>query len=140
MCGIVGCVGIGPARSFLLNGPQAARIPRLRFGRTRLGQRWTPASGQDPRTGCRPGAAWRRRFRRTQPWGSLTPAGLRTAVSPEAMRTRNVDSGGIIAVVHNGIIENYRPLRALLEEDGIAFRSRDRQRGSASSDRPVLRR
>jgi glucosamine--fructose-6-phosphate aminotransferase (isomerizing) len=33
------------------------------------------------------------------------------------------DSGGKVAVVHNGIIENFAPLRAELENDGVEFAS-----------------
>ncbi|MFC0446761.1 glutamine--fructose-6-phosphate transaminase (isomerizing) [Rhodococcus jostii] len=33
------------------------------------------------------------------------------------------DAGGTVAVVHNGIIENFAPLRAELEHDGIDFAS-----------------
>ncbi|MDA8411012.1 MAG: glutamine--fructose-6-phosphate transaminase (isomerizing) [Treponema sp.] len=35
----------------------------------------------------------------------------------------HLDASGKIAVVHNGIIENYRPLREMLEKDGVRFAS-----------------
>jgi glucosamine--fructose-6-phosphate aminotransferase (isomerizing) len=35
----------------------------------------------------------------------------------------HLDSSGKIAVVHNGIIENYRTLRGMLEHDGVVFKS-----------------
>ena len=35
----------------------------------------------------------------------------------------HVSAGGRVALVHNGIIENFAPLRAELEADGIEFRS-----------------
>jgi glucosamine--fructose-6-phosphate aminotransferase (isomerizing) len=35
----------------------------------------------------------------------------------------HLDAAGKIAVVHNGIIENYRSLREMLEHEGVAFRS-----------------
>ena len=35
----------------------------------------------------------------------------------------HMDASGEIAVVHNGIIENHRQLREMLEKDGITFRS-----------------
>ncbi len=35
----------------------------------------------------------------------------------------HVDASGKIAVIHNGIIENFRSLRTYLEREGIAFRS-----------------
>ena len=33
----------------------------------------------------------------------------------------HLDASGKIAVVHNGIIENYRPLRGMLEKEGVRF-------------------
>lgn len=41
----------------------------------------------------------------------------------EANAHPHVDGSGTIVVVHNGIIENYQSLRALLTAEGIAFRS-----------------
>ncbi len=35
----------------------------------------------------------------------------------------HTDASGRVAVVHNGIIENFAPLRAELEKDGVEFRS-----------------
>ena len=35
----------------------------------------------------------------------------------------HADSSGRIAIVHNGIIENYRALRTYLEQEGVSFRS-----------------
>jgi glucosamine--fructose-6-phosphate aminotransferase (isomerizing) len=35
----------------------------------------------------------------------------------------HIDGDGTIALVQNGIVENYRPLKASLEAEGIAFRS-----------------
>ncbi len=52
---------------------------------------------------------------------SATRAGRRTASPPSATRTRT--AAGDVAVVHNGIIENYREIRAELEAAGRAIAS-----------------
>jgi len=41
----------------------------------------------------------------------------------EANAHPHLDASGRIAVVHNGIIENYRSLRAALEKEGVVFKS-----------------
>src|SRR5262249_30567651 len=35
----------------------------------------------------------------------------------------HVSSDGLVAVVHNGVIENYTPLKRHLQEQGVVFRS-----------------
>ena len=64
---------------------------------------------------------------------SATPAGRRTARRPSATRIRTRPGG--VAVVHNGIIENFRELRAELEADGAVFDTDT----DTETDRPALR-
>ncbi len=50
----------------------------------------------------------------------------------------HLSSDGKIALVHNGIIENYIPLRQELEAKGRKIQKRDRHRDSVSADSRVL--
>ena len=47
-------------------------------------------------------------------------------------------SNGDIVVVHNGIVENYLPLKAELEKEGHTVRHADRHRNHRAPDREVL--
>ena len=127
MCGIVGYVGQRPAcdvvvqalRRMEYRGYDSAGIAVLdgnggmavhrRAGRARQPRRG--AGGADPSSAAGPLRA------------SATPAGRRTAVPPTATPTRTATAPGKIAVVHNGIIENYAVLRRELEAAGVEFAS-----------------
>ena len=70
--------------------------------------------------------SWRRstpsRCRRPSP-GSGTPAGPRTAGRPTPTPTRTLSDDGRLALIHNGIIENFAALKAELLADGVEFAS-----------------
>ena len=95
--------------------PDAARRPR---GSSRV---WP--SGSRTASACRAASA------------SATRAGRRTAVPRTPTRIRTWTAAGKIAVIHNGIIENYASLRARLIDARSRLQKRDRYRGSRASDR-----
>ncbi len=122
MCGIVGFCGTAPALPCLLDG-----LARLEYRGYDSAGVATVADGV---------------LHRVRAVGKLQA--LLDAATPEAApgatgigHTRwathgaptqanahpHVDASGRIALVHNGIIENFRNLRARLEEDGVAFAS-----------------
>ena len=99
--------------------PPAAGVPRLRLRRDRPGRATAAIAGREegrqarqPREGDRRRAAAGRR----RP-ASATPAGPPTARPTTSTRTRTSGSGGRVALVHNGIIENFAELRARIEAD-----------------------
>ena len=101
---------------------QAPRVSRLRLGRHRDDERQRPrdaqSEGQD--------LACSRRRRERQPdararSASRTRAGRRTARRTSATRIRTSTARTTIAVVHNGIIENYGALRTMLKKQGHKF-------------------
>ena len=111
---------------------QAARISRLRFGRRR------DAGGRPRSTRRRAEGKLRNleerlaeRAARRHRSASATPAGRRTASRPRATPIRTRPTG--VAVVHNGIIENFRELRDELEAERRQVRDRDRHRGGRAS-------
>ena len=82
--------------------------------------RWRCASGWG---GSR---IWKRRWtpsRSRAGWASAIRAGPRTGSRPKSIPIRISTAPGNIAVVHNGIIENYLALRAELEAKGHVFKS-----------------
>ena len=124
MCGIVGYIGREDAVHFLTpalkrleyRGYDSAGVATLN-GRGGLDVR--KSAGQDRRARTPAGAGSAvgpHRHRRTR-------AGRRTAGRPTSTRIRTLDCRGRIAVVHNGIIENYRELRDELRSEGHLFRS-----------------
>ena len=130
MCGIVGYVGDKQAQDVVIEGLRrleyrgydSAGIALVADGAHRLrqagrqarqpreGHRRAPAAGVDDRHRPHPLGHPRRAERRQRP-----PA-------PRARRGR-------VALVHNGIIENFAELRAELEADGHELLLRDRHRG-----------
>ena len=67
---------------------------------------------------------------------SGTPGGPPTARPNDRNAHPHVDAAGRIAVVHNGIIENFAELRAELEAAGVELRQRDRHRDRRAPGRP----
>ncbi len=121
MCGIFGYIGVKPA------------LPRLMDGLHRLEYRGYDSAGV---VLYRDGALWsRRRVGRVKqleealkdaPEASVGIAHTRWATHggiTEANAHPHLDGTGRIAVVHNGIIENYGVLKAQLEKEGVVFRS-----------------
>ncbi len=122
MCGIVGYIGSRPAVALLVNG-----LKRLEYrGYDSAGV----AVWEDGRLAVRksPGrlAVLEQQLTARPVTGSLGVGHTRWATHGEPTELNahpHTDCTGRIAVVHNGIIENYRELRAELEQQGHAFRS-----------------
>ncbi len=67
---------------------------------------------------------WRRSCPRSRAtWASATPAGRHAESRRTRTPTRSATARKGIAVVHNGIIENYMSLRKTLEGEGHKFSS-----------------
>ena len=130
MCGIVGYVGARPALGIVLDGlrrleyrgydsagvavigdgdllteKRAGKLANLE--KALAAQAATAAAGID--AAARPASA--------------TPGGPPTAARPTATPTRTCSADGRVAVIHNGIIENFAKLRAELEAAGVEFAS-----------------
>lgn len=123
MCGIVGYVGASDALEFLLQG-----LRRLEYrgydsagvavidsaGRLRLVKAAGRIEELESRLRAEP-VAGRIGIGHTR-WATHGPA---TDVNAHP----HLGGNGWVAVVHNGVIENYLPLRARLEAEGYCFRS-----------------
>ncbi|MFN7145800.1 MAG: glutamine--fructose-6-phosphate transaminase (isomerizing), partial [Myxococcota bacterium] len=120
MCGIVGYIGQRSAAPVLLEGLRrleyrgydSAGVALVNGGvhvTRRVGPVGNLAEAVDPATPGKTGLGHTR-------WA--THGGV---TEPNAHP--HVDSTNRIAVVHNGIIENHTAIRALLEEEGVHFRS-----------------
>ena len=59
--------------------------------------------------------------RRRAPLDSVTPAGLPTGRRSERNAHPLVDSKGRIALIHNGIVENFLEIKHRLVDDGWSF-------------------
>ena len=98
---------------------EAAGVPGLRLGGCRRAGRRRAGRGQEGREARQPGegaggpAAAGRHHR-----ASGTRGGPPTAARPTPTPTRTWTTPGRVAVVHNGIIENFAALRAELAERG----------------------
>ena len=86
--------------------------PRWKAGSSRAGA---------PRASCAISRRSSRASRSPAPSASATPAGRPTAGRPKATRIPHATDR--LAVVHNGIIENFRELREELEKKGAKFGS-----------------
>ena len=125
MCGIVGYVGHRPGGRFFARkgcagwniaattAPASCTItPEGRF-----------ALGQDRPAGStcwKP--SWPTHQRRARS-ASATPAGPRTAPPTDANAHPHLGGDRSVAIVHNGVIENFRPLKERLEAEGYHFHS-----------------
>ena len=104
-------------------GAQAPRIPRLRLGRHRDEQRPRARDAEGEGQDLDARDRWSARIRSTAPSASRTRAGRRTARRTKCNAHPHTDCTNTIAVVHNGIIENYSALRKMLKMQGHTFKS-----------------
>lgn len=122
MCGIVGYTGTAPVRDILLEGLRKLEYrgydsagiavetnDKISIVR-RVGKVEELSNAVEDWVSRRPAA-------------SVTRAGRRTGVPPSKTPHPHSDCSGKVAVVHNGIIENFVQLRGLLESEGHVFRS-----------------
>ncbi len=131
MCGIVGILGVKPVAEHLVDalkrleyrGYDSAGIATLEGGHLDA----PPRRGQAEESRNAAGARAARRARSA----SATRAGRRTAGRPRATRIRMRPTA--LAVVHNGIIENFRELRDELRKERREVRHRDRHRSGGAS-------
>src|SRR5437763_1001960 len=122
MCGIVGYLGNREAQPILVEGLRrleyrgydSAGIATLTGTRLQLRKRAGRVSDlakhlqADPAAGCH-GISHTR-------WATHGPANDRNAHP-------HLSSDGTVAVVHNGVIENYSALKRQLQSEGVAFHS-----------------
>lgn len=128
MCGIVGYVGSKSAAGILLNG-----LRRLEYrGYDSAGLAVQTEQGTLERirvAGKVEGlsqavsAAWADSWRARMHTGIAHTRWATHGAPTQANAHPHVDQNGSLALVHNGIIENYAVLRARLEHDGHAFDS-----------------
>ncbi len=123
MCGIVGYVGHQPAQDFLLEG-----LRRLEY-------RGYDSAGLATVTPDRRLCVRRVAGRIERLAGSLVESPLEGTVgightrwathgaAVEENAHPHVGGNDVVAVVHNGVIENYQSLRSALEAEGYCFRS-----------------
>ena len=119
MCGIVGYVGEQQSAPILVDGPEEARVPRLRLGRRGRGERRHAErrarhrQAEEPRGRASPPS---------RPSGTLGIGHTRWAThgrpSDENAHPHSYDG---VAVVHNGIIENHLELKASSRRAGHVF-------------------
>ncbi len=122
MCGIVGYTGRRDAVAFMLPG-----LRRLEYrGYDSAGIATVDRRTLEVRKTVGKVASLERRLAADRPRGTLGLAHTRWATHgrpSEANAHPHVDCAGRLAIVHNGIIENYRGLRRCLAADGHRFRS-----------------
>jgi glucosamine--fructose-6-phosphate aminotransferase (isomerizing) len=122
MCGIVGYIGRDDAASVL-----TPALKRLEYrGYDSAGIATLNGHGIEVCKSLGKIAALEQRILSARPTGRMGIAHTRWATHgrpSDANAHPHIDCTGGVAVVHNGIIENYRALRGSLERDGHAFRS-----------------
>ena len=105
--------------------PAPPRIPRLRLGGRRRHRRRRRHRDAQARRQA-PGARRRPRGAPAAPRAapaSATPAGRRTAARPTRNAHPHLGDDGKLALIHNGIIENFSELKAELLAEGYTFTS-----------------
>jgi len=124
MCGIVGYVGVRQAQPILLNG-----LKRLEYrGYDSSGMAVILSGKKSPSIRKSPGkiSALEKILKNKSLSGSIGIAHVRWATHGEPNQVNahpHDDCRGEIVVVHNGIIENFEPLKAGLIKDGHHFKS-----------------
>lgn len=122
MCGIVGYVGNRDASEILVAG-----LRRLEYrGYDSAGLATMNGSGLEVRRTVGRVSVLAERLNEAPVKGQLGIAHTRWAThgQPTIKNAHpHLDASGRIAVVHNGIIENYKSIRTLLTEQGIEFQS-----------------
>ncbi len=121
MCGIVGYIGERPAAKFLVEG-----LKRLEYrGYDSAGVAFmTPGKVRIIRSLGKVAALESKLGNRVESGMGIAHTRWATHGKPSERNAHpHADCSGRIAVVHNGIIENYQELRASLEKRGHHFRS-----------------
>jgi glucosamine--fructose-6-phosphate aminotransferase (isomerizing) len=123
MCGIVGCVGRDDVLDVLLDGLSTLEYrgydsAGVALGNGRLDVVKRSGELADLEAALEPPS--------TRPTGSVGVGHTRWSTHgrpSDANAHPHTDAEGRVAVVHNGIVENYQSLRDELEADGVAFTS-----------------
>ena len=123
MCGIVGYVGQREAEPILARRPAAAGISRLRQRRPGDADRASICICARRRAGSPTSASSCATSRLPAASASATRAGPPTAPPPTRNAHPHLSSDGQVAVVHNGVIENYAVLKRQLQDEGVVFHS-----------------
>ena len=124
MCGIVGYVGPQDARDVVLEG-----LRRLEYRGYDSAGIAVVADGAAERRRRRPASwpTWRRCWPSTRCPAATIGIGHTRWATHGGPTDRNahphLSADGSVAVIHNGIIENFAALRAECERDGVEFRS-----------------
>ncbi len=140
MCGIVGYAGRREAQPILLEG-----LARLEYrGYDSAGVATVNASSERSRRAvgriAELAQVARASARRRGQSASAIRAGRRTATSPMPMPIPHLGGDGDVAVVHNGVIENYDVAQAPAARAGLRLPQPDRHRSHRPPDRVVPRR
>jgi glucosamine--fructose-6-phosphate aminotransferase (isomerizing) len=123
MCGIVGCLGRDDALDVLLDGLSTLEYRGYDSAGVALGNGRIDVV---KRSGELAGLRSALESASSRPVGSVGIGHTRWSTHgrpTDANAHPHTDAAGRVAVVHNGIIENYRTLRDELEADGVAFTS-----------------
>jgi hypothetical protein len=139
MCGIVGYVGKQKAASLIIEG-----LKRLEYrGYDSAGIAIFQQGGhfevaKKAGRAAEFGKGGGRHIASPAPTASATRAGPRMAASPTPMPTPTSAATGKIALIHNGVIENYLSMKKFLTWQGLHLQVRDRHRGALQPDRLPL--